>query len=190
MIKKALLVIVLLVAKILNAQIYDPFYLKTDRDLVNNVAWLNLNKKPLFYFNLAFEAEVESIIFMAQKLKVMLLIDSQKLILKKIRKKDMDKSLYLPEVDLKPAFKILTDQNIEFEWLIIPAQDIYRTSAELVYAIKTKIGVFWLSEKQEKVLLLLKDLGAQKLKVNLSAINVKKPYRNIPESEVFMAVGP
>lgn len=189
MIKMASLVVILFVAK-LNAQNYDPFYLKTDRDLINKVAWVNFDGKPLFYFNVAFETELESIIFLAQKLKVFLRIDASKTVLKTIRKRDMGKYLYLPEADFKQAFKILKDQNIEFEWLIIPAKDIYKTCAELVYAIRTKIGVFWLTEKQEKILLLLKDLGAQKLKINLSAINVKKPYRSIPASEVFMAVGP
>jgi hypothetical protein len=172
-------ILIFLMAKISLAEVFDPFYLKTNRDYIKQIAWVLKENKPLFYFDLRLENQIEALIFEAQKLKVYLKLEDKKLGKKYVKNKPID---FLPQIDLLK----LSEHKIDFEYINIFSSDIYRTCAELTYAIRTKAGIYWLTKKQEERLNLLKDLKVQKLKINLTAINAKKPYRDIPVDEVIM----
>lgn len=186
--KKTFWLVVYLIARASNAEIYDPFYLASDRDYVKRLAWLNYNGEPLFYFDTAIEAQIEEVVRQAQKLKVHLAIDFKKMAEGNISIKygQPKKNYFLLEKQWQKAFKVLKEHKIEFEWALIDASDIYKTCAPLTYAFRYKTGIYWLTEKQEYQLLSLKVEGV-KLKINLTAINARKPYRNlIPAHEVIL----
>src|SRR5580658_5120970 len=95
MMKKSILIF--LMAKISLAEVFDPFYLKTNRDYIKQIAWVLKENKPLFYFDLRLENQIEALIFEAQKLKVYLKLEDKKLGKKYVKNKPID---FLPQIDL------------------------------------------------------------------------------------------
>lgn len=188
MLRAISLLLALFIAKNLNADFFDPFYFKTERDYIKRLSWVEKAGQPFFYFHVSNENAIEKVILLAQKLKLHLSFDQALFKKVQIKEKGELKWVYFLPIENIKDLKIEKNRPLSFEWVKIPALHIYRTSADLVYAIKTRTDIYWLSLAQEEELKRLKDRGANLLKINLSAIKAKNPYRAIPVAEVFVAV--
>jgi hypothetical protein len=184
---KNIVLIVIFLPNLVFAEIFDPFYLNSDRDYINKIAWLEYRGTTLFYYDVESETQIEAIVARVRELQVLIQIDTTKMGLKQI-KNQWVKFLHKPKSleEWKGAIKILKKRPIPFEWAIISAAEFQKTCAELTYSIKSRVGIYWLSDKQEEELLRLSAKKGAMLRVNMTAIKGKSPYRSIPASKVFM----
>lgn len=195
------LIVLLFTAMALCAELIDPFYIKIECDDEESYCFISdLDDKKFFYFDRSLSTEIATRIRFARILHKAMIIDPEKLggasikvnLYRHYINKDV---LYLRHKigDYKYIDKVIdvSDSPLYYEFIEVPISEIKSVFLfnykYISIEYENQIKKYWITNKQRAQLLKLINHNFKSIKINLSALEHDKPYRNlISPSEVFM----